>query len=364
MTNFKKIIVGMEVVVIGALSLASWQAAFGGHDGVNWLVGAPLIAVMALEALRIPTAFNLIKAGPITVIMSLAMIIGISVITMEAGTISFENLIFERTRPVAEAERDLDKIMIEQTTIDRDAKAQADTVAKLTADLKAARQHREDIGNQKPELQQVAADKTCYRPGGTKKHPRQIAYNCNSQAQNDTASGNKATQIAHAAELKNASDQVAEAEKRLAEAESVKIGDKATTKAVDAAKQKVADARAMNPMFRVAAAWQKIPVQDLSSEQFEQVKHWAVVALAFAVAFTTTLAAVISSMPERGKGGKLSRMIRARLAAKRKTLRRINERVVTEVKQQTKLVYVPVDVATGKILDPAFQPKPDLRVVS
>ena len=82
------------------------------------------------------------------------------------------------------------------------------------------------------------------------------------------------------------------------------------------------------------------------------------------MAFTTTLAAVISSMPERGKGGKLSRMIRARLAAKRKTLRRINERVVTEVKQQTKLVYVPVDVATGKILDPAFQPKPDLRVVS
>jgi hypothetical protein len=32
MTNFKKIIVGMEVVVIGALSLASWQAAFGGHE--------------------------------------------------------------------------------------------------------------------------------------------------------------------------------------------------------------------------------------------------------------------------------------------------------------------------------------------
>jgi hypothetical protein len=38
--------------------------------------------------------------------------------------------------------------------------------------------------------------------------------------------------------------------------------------------------------------------------------------------------------------------------------------VVTEVKQQTKLVYVPVDVATGKILDPAFHPKPDLKVVS
>jgi hypothetical protein len=83
------------------------------------------------------------------------------------------------------------------------------------------------------------------------------------------------------------------------------------------------------------------------------------------VAFTTTLAAVISSMPERGKGNsKLARMWRARMAAKRKTLRRIDERVVTEVKTQTKLVYVPVDVATGKVLDPAFHPKPDLKVVS
>ena len=91
MTNYKKIIVGMEVVVIGAITLASWNVAFGGKDGINWLAGAPLIAVMALECLRIPTAFNLIKAGPLTILMSLALILGISVVTMEAATIGFEN---------------------------------------------------------------------------------------------------------------------------------------------------------------------------------------------------------------------------------------------------------------------------------
>ena len=40
---------------------------------------------------------------------------------MEAASIGFENLIFERTRPVVEAEPDLEKVMIGQRTIDKDA---------------------------------------------------------------------------------------------------------------------------------------------------------------------------------------------------------------------------------------------------
>ena len=47
----------------------------------------------------------------------------------------------------------------------------------------------------------------------------------------------------------------------------------------------VADARAMNPMFRVAAAWQRTPVgTGTASKQFEVVKHWAVIALSDATA--------------------------------------------------------------------------------
>ena len=45
---------------------------------------------MRRQCLRIPTAFNLIKAGPLTILMSLALILGISVVTMEAATIGFE----------------------------------------------------------------------------------------------------------------------------------------------------------------------------------------------------------------------------------------------------------------------------------
>ena len=90
--------------------------------------------------------------------------------------------------------------------------------------------------------------------------------------------------------------------------------------------------------------------------QFEGVKHYAVIALATATALTSALAAVISSLPERGpKGdGKLARAMRGWVAARRKTLRRINERVVTQFKDRTKVVYVPVDVAIRQGLGPGI----------
>jgi hypothetical protein len=59
---------------------------------------------------------------------------------------------------------------------------------------------------------------------------------------------------------------------------------RAAEAAVADAKRRVADVRLMNPMFRVAAAWQRTPVEDLTSEQFESVKHWAVIALSVATA--------------------------------------------------------------------------------
>ena len=114
-----------------------------------------------------------------------------------------------------------------------------------------------------------------------------------------------------------------------------------------------ADAKALNPMYRVGAAWMRTPVEDLTGEQFEVVKHWAVLALAAATVLATVLAAIIASLPERGEcPGKLACTVRAMVAARRKTLHRIRERVRVEHRDRMRFVYVPVDKATGKILDP------------
>ena len=362
-----------EVTVIASIGAASAHAAFGGvpaGEAVDWLAGAPLLTVAALETLRLPVAFQLPKLRFFGLLLSTAMLAGLTVITGEAASIAFETLLDARARPVVEAETELKKIEISHDSLDTVAARQKAVVEQATADLAAARQHRADID--KPVvLQTVAPDKKCSATVGKGKHARVITWVCNSDIQNKEANGNVEAQAAHNVELKAASDLVAAAQAKLTEAESAKVDMSKSDDDLKLAEQKVADARSSNPMYRVAASWQGTPVQQLTSEQYEHVKHYAVIALATATAVTSALVAVISNLPERGpKGdGKLARAIRGWLAARRKTLRRINERVVTEFKDRTKVVYVPVDVASGKVLDPAFRPgptsaTPNFKVVS
>ena len=99
-------------------------------------------------------------------------------------------------------------------------------------------------------------------------------------------------------------------------------------------------------MFRVAAAWQRTPVEALTSEQFEAVKHWAVIALASATALATALAAIIVSLPERNdRPGKFTLALRRWVAARRRKIR-------VEFRDRVKFVRVPVDRVTGLVLDP------------
>jgi hypothetical protein len=321
-----------EVAVISTLAVSSYNIAFSGHEA-DWLAGAPLITVAALESMRLPLAFRLPRMRLMGMACSVAMLAGLSVITGEAASIAFENLIFQRSRPVVMVEAELAK-----ANFDRDALKNA--ADRANVDVEAARRHRADID--KPiELQAVPAGKTCAGRRGS--------WNCGAGVQTEAVRANAAAQKAHADELKQADVAVQAAESRL-----VAIDLRPAEGAVADARRRVADARSMNPMFRVAAAWQRTPVEDLTSEQFESVKHWAVIAFAVATALSTALAAVISALPERGQGkpGKLSLALRRMIAARRKTIRRLKETIRPEYRDRVKFVYVPTDPATGRVLDP------------
>ena len=335
--------VGAEIAVVSTLAVSSFHIAFAGPDP-DWLAGAPLLTVAALESMRLPLAFHFHRLRFMGASLAVAMLAGLSVVTGEAASLAFENLIFQRARPVAEAERDLAKAEISRDQLNSAAERRTREIAALKADVEAARRHRAEI-DKPPELQAIPLGRTCAGKHGA-------SWNCGANIQNETVRANAAAQRAHADELKNASVLVAAAEARLAGIAPAPDA-RATDQAVADAKRKVADARTMNPMFRVAAAWQRIPVQDLTSQQFETVKHWAVLALSVATAFATALAAIISSLPERkARPSKLAMAIRRMIAARRKTLRRLEETVRVEVRDRVKLVYVPVDVVTGKVLDP------------
>jgi hypothetical protein len=68
-----------------------------------------------LESMRLPLAFRLSKMRLMEVACGVAMLAGVSVITGEAASLAYENLIFQRTRPAAEAERDLARVQIDRT---------------------------------------------------------------------------------------------------------------------------------------------------------------------------------------------------------------------------------------------------------
>jgi hypothetical protein len=366
MKPLKVFAIGAEATVVSTLAVASYHVAFAGTgSSSDWLAGVPILTVVALESLRLPVAFNLCRSKLPGFLLGCSLLAGLTVVTGEAAMVGFENLIFQRTRPVAEAERDLKKVENAHDTLNAASGRRDAEIAQLKDDVEKTRAHQTEIAQtsvaqlpvppqlpmpvyQAPVPQPVPAPLKCSRgkKGGTyicnaaardkvttenadAERKAREAYETarhdtikkNGETQDQVNRQNAEAQKTHDKNLSDASDAVRAAEARLAAvdpAPDMHVSDAA----VEEAKQRVADARAMNPMFRVAAAWQKIPVQDLTLEQFEAVKSWAVFALAVATAATSALAAIIASFAERGTGpsSKLNRMLRAWIARRRKPI--------------------------------------------
>jgi hypothetical protein len=373
MKPLKVFAVGAEITVVSTLAVASYNVAFAGANSASdWLAGAPILTVMALESLRLPMALNLFRSKLLGFLLSCTLITSISVATGEAAFIAYENLIFQRSRPVAEAERDLKKA---ETTRDAAVKAKVEgydtDIAQLKDAVEKAKAHQIDITKipadkhempnplsppvyQAPVLLPVPTAQSRWVPPSGKKRgywytanqaaidaankanaeaqrkaqedydrDRNKVIDRNSTTQEQINQENTEAQKRHDEDLAAASAAVKAAQDKLDAASTSAPNTHDVEAAVEAARQKVIDARTMNPMFRVAAAWQKVPVQDLSLEQFEQVKHWAVVALAVVTAVGSSLAGIIASLPERtGQPSKLSRMLRAWIARRRKKIYR------------------------------------------
>jgi hypothetical protein len=369
MKPLKVFAIGAEATVVFTLAVASYHVAFAGTSSASdWLAGAPILTVMALESLRLPVALDLFRSKLLGFLLSCSLLAGVSVATGEAAIIAYENLIFQRTRPVAEAERDLKKAETARDDILKGAsKRYDDNIVQLNAALEKARAHQTEIAKtpvtqhqmpdqlpmppayQSPAPQPIPLAQTCkLKKGGTyicnaAARDKVIAENAdadrkareaydkarneiierNSNTQEQVNQQNKEAQERHDKDLSDADEAVKTAQRQLA-AVGPAPDMSASDKDVEAARQKVIDAREMNPMFRVAAAWQKIPVQDLTLGQFEAVKSWAVFALAVTTAVTSALAGIIASLPERGTGrpSKLNRMFRAWIARKRRKIYR------------------------------------------
>jgi hypothetical protein len=141
------------------------------------------------------------------------------VVTFEAANVGFENLIFQRTRPVAEAERDLVKAQNAQNTLKNEIGRHDGVIAGLTADVETARKHQEEINKQTvvlqpypvqqpvptyaaPTPQPVPATQTCVGKKG-------IRFICNKPAQDNVIKNNAQAEAEAQKTFRDTQEQIA-----------------------------------------------------------------------------------------------------------------------------------------------------------
>jgi hypothetical protein len=92
------------------------------------------------------------------------------------------------------------------------------------------------------------------------------------------------------------------------------------------------------------------PVSEVTPAQFAKAKAFVTVTLAIGFATLSMVVSVIAHSPLRSEApSKLSRALRAFIAARRKTLRRIEPTI--EYRYRYRLIHVPVDTL-GRVLSP------------
>ena len=286
--------------------------------------------------LRIP------KLGPTGACGALTLAACLSLLTAETLVLGFEGLLNERARGVTAAET---KLAEAQTTFDAakaDAGRRNQEIDRLTAAIAAAQKHAEEVGRasvtlqNNPSVSAYRSRKGWVAPGGAAAN---AAANANARAQADHARAEAA----------------AEADLAAARAELVALKPiDLNAEDVVAAKKAVERERAASPMHRLAASIFRVDTANLTAEDYQWVRRAATLSLATIVSVGTLAAGLISSLPDRSdKPSKLSLALRRMIAARRKTIRRLQVR--TEFKDRMRFVYVPVD-ASGKVLNPDARP--------
>jgi hypothetical protein len=109
----------------------------------------------------------------------------------------------------------------------------------------------------------------------------------------------------------------------------------------------------LSVMHRLAASIYGIRVSEVTEGQFNALKRFVVLGLACSISLLSAVVSVIAHMqPKSDRPSKLARAIRAMVAARRKTIRRLKETVRVEYQDRTTFVHLPVDPVSGRVLDP------------
>ena len=335
--------IGAEVALLASTATIAWGLV--GGSGAPTIVAPMIVALMAVETLRLPLVMRAPKLGSGGAVMALALAVALACLTGETTALGVENLLNERAIGVTTAETRLSQAQTALNAARTEAGRRAEEIARREAAVAAAQRHAEEIGRESVTLQNNPAV-AAYRNKKGWTAP-------GAGAANAAAAANARAQSDHARRLAAAEADLAAARTALAAMQPIDI--KAVEAELVSARQGVERARAADPMHRLAASITRVGTGDLSPAAYELVRRVAIISIAAIVSFGTLIAGLISSLPDRSSrpGGKLARAVRAWLVRRRKPI--VVRRVVpgpVEYRDRTIFKYVACDPRTGRVLDP------------
>lgn len=344
--NLMRVLWGYEVIVILTCLIAgAYLAKSGGGDP---FLSLPLLLIAAAEMMRIPLAAWSTRLPTFGQILGALVLLAIAVGSFEGLTLAFEQFVSNRVVTVMDKEEALTKAKDALET-KRLAITSTEEELNFAKDDKEAKARKVlSLQENRPEKQGTTG-RECINVRGRRCLDQKIVDN-NAGEFRDYKSRLNAANL----EEQRASDKVASLQKKLSELQKADITPLIAQ--VKEAEHDLYKQRSLSPMHRLGATIYGVKVIDLTEDQFETVKKWAIFGLAGAFATLSMLVSIVAhTAPKDQKESKLSKAIRAYLARRRKKL--VIEKIV-EVPGPQQIVHkwIPFDAKSG------LRIKPDLTL--
>jgi hypothetical protein len=372
--QLRKFMWAYEAIVIAVCITAGVLLAV--NSGGDIIMAIPLLLIAAAECLRIPISAWAIHLRPLGQALAVVVLLAIAVGSFEGLSIAFEQFVNNRVINVMRAENDV-----------------ADAKVAIEAKDKATQETKDEIEIAK--LAVVEANKKVADHHATKPRPPEAAKGtCTTKSgQRIECSGSRTNAATFRMEVNEFNSRSRELDTDAAKAQK-RVDDLASklaeinrqdmtpiTNHLRDAQRNLKEVLRLSPMHRLAASIYGVKVTDLSEDQFETVKKYAVFGLAGAFSILSMLVSVIAHQkPHDGTESKVSRALRKYLARIRKPIvtretvevikevivEKIVEKPVDKIVTQRIETLVPYDYATGRRINPdaTLGEKVSLKAVS
>jgi hypothetical protein len=339
------VLIVYEILVITIVAFAGLNIALAA--GGDLFLAAPLALIACAEGLRVPLAAMAVRLRWTGRMLAGVALLAISILSAEGLSVALEAFLQNRVAEIARAAGELERAKLSVDAADANVASLAGQVKEIDAQIAA-------LAKSAP-VAPAASNRTCTWKGQK--------VSCSADA--DAVAAYRAASKAHDGRLASLTGQRITLQAKVDAARSP-----AASAALLEARRTFEEKASQSPVVRLTAAVFSEDVSAVTPEQFSTVKKYVVatLAIAFAVLSMVVSIAVHAETKQERKPGRVANAMRSMFAARRKAANRLKHRV--EFKDRTVIRYLPVDAASGKVLDdPTFpaaaaSSTPNFKVVS